>query len=378
MKKTFFSIIIRSVSLFTILALIIGFLLKIFSIQAATLTTVRDRLSTNKANVSSGVDHYILFKPTTATADDGSSGGSAVIVRLTFPDADDTQWCRSAGAITVSGITSDAGESATALPGTLTANCTQGTGANSYDTIYICADNASLSTSNTYGVKLTGSTRLGTATSAADNIQISVATGIDSDGATNCNAVDTAKDNGTIAVSLITDDQVSVSATVNPSFTFSVSGNTLSFGVIPTNAIRYADTGTGSASEPATNSTTKITISTNAPNGAIVTARSANGGLVGPQIISAQAANAISAGNEGYGLYVKAIGSSLSAASGFGPGKANATLAISTFDQAIVTASGVVGTTNNTADIVLVAGIAATTQAGSYSDTIILTGVGRF
>ncbi len=87
-----------------------------------------------QANLAGGEVHQVFFNPAT------SLPGSSNTVVFDFPDGDDGQWCRTAGVdLSVSGISSPEGvtENATPLPGTLTADCVQGSGSSSVDTITV-------------------------------------------------------------------------------------------------------------------------------------------------------------------------------------------------------------------------------------------------
>lgn len=152
---------------------------------------------------------------------------------LYFPDADDTKWCRTAGALTVTAITSSAVDLATTnwdidsgLPasGTLTAACTQGSGSASVDTITI-SNVGTLTTGTTYGVKLENGTSagvLGTDDTTGDHdVTIEAKNGATIDAST-------------FKIFLITNDTVVVSTTVIevPTITCSLSTNTQNLGSI--------------------------------------------------------------------------------------------------------------------------------------------------
>jgi hypothetical protein len=92
-------------------------------------------------------------------------------------------------------------------------------------------------------------------------------------------------------------------------------------------------------------------------------------------LIPATGSLVVAAGVPAYALYVKNVGSALTAASGFNGG--SSTGAITTSAQTILSASGPVSL-NNSADIAVKASIAATTTAGSYGDTITITATGKY
>ncbi len=179
---------------------------------------------------------------------------------------------------------------------------------------------------------------------------------------------------------------------INPALRFSISDLTIGFGEMTTADDYWATSDTnGATGEPASGNPTTITISTNAPNGVLVSARSTGDGtgaegngsaglyksIATTDLIAAVASSAITAGGtEGYGLYVKQVGSNLTADEGF-DNDTTSDLAISTTSQTILTASGEI-VANNTADIALKAAIGGTTLAGSFTDTITLIATGKY
>src|SRR6185295_1582630 len=76
-------------------------------------------------------------------------------------------------------------------------------------------------------------------------------------------------DTGDITVTLLTNDQVSVTATVAESLTFTISDNTIGFGTLSSSAARYATGDTaGDSSEVAAHT---LVVGTNATNGYTLT-----------------------------------------------------------------------------------------------------------
>jgi hypothetical protein len=342
---------------------------------AATLTTIFDQLDRAKQAQTQGVGQIIVFTPTTTV-----TGGTDSVLRLQFPLLQNGQWCRTIGALTATASTY---QSATGLPGTtLSATCSQGNGTTTYDTIDICAVTSNTWTAGvTYGVRVVDSTgKLGTATTAANDNKVIVTTGY----AATCVDPTTIMDTGLYALSVLANDQVAVTATVDPLFSFSITNLTIGFGEFPSTTKRWATTNAlGATAEPVAQNPSYFTITTNAPNGAMVAAASTGSGaaaglyksIAPAKLIAATYANNVTTGAEGYALYVKNIGTSLAAVSGWSG--STATNTISTTLQSIVTASGPVSS-NNSADIALVAAIATSTPAGAYSDAITLVGTGKF
>jgi len=176
------------------------------------------------------------------------------------------------------------------------------------------------------------------------------------------------------------------------SLTFSISDLSIGFGTFSSTAKRYT-TGNeqGSTSEPANGEATVLSILTNAPNGATISIRSkGNGsGIEGngsaglykssspTNLIAAAPSSSVTSGSEGYGVYLKNVTNNtgtLSIDEGFDNDNSS-DLAISTTNQTLASASAEV---DATVDLLGVAAISSTTPAGSYSDVLTLTGIGKF
>ena len=323
---------------------------------AGALTTPRDYLNRQKASLTTGVQHEIFF--TTLSAVSGGAGNNKVIIQ--FPDADDGLWCRTAGSLTVTGIANPTGstESATILPGAFTSStCSQGSGPSSYDKLNINTVN-DLGATTKYGVRITGNAgALGTPT-AANSIKIIVTT--------NNGTIDI--DTATLATSIISDDQIVVTATVDPTLTVAVSGSgAASLGTLSTSQVNQA---------PITS-----TVSTNA-NGGFVSlikygATLTSGAFTIPD---ESGGGTIVAGTSEYGVtsddntstdFSSAISNSCS--SGAGPMNAKAlTTTFQIFASESAAASGDVTT------ICFVATTSATQQPGTYTSTATLVTTARF
>ncbi len=195
-----------------------------FYSEAGSLGASYLYLSRIQANVATGVEYVLAI-------DTGQAIPSGGTVTLTFPDADDGMWCRTAGTLTVAGVASSAADYATTnwdidsvLPtsGTLSASCTKGSGSSSVDTIVI-SNVGALSAGTTYGVKLTNSTGILGTDDTTGNHVITVE-------ARNGTTVDASS----FIVYLLTNDTVVVSATVLeiPTITCSLSTNTVDLGTI--------------------------------------------------------------------------------------------------------------------------------------------------
>ena len=177
------------------------------------------------------------------------------------------------------------------------------------------------------------------------------------------------------ATATIADDQIVVTASVAPTFTFALSGNTDNLGTLTTGAVAVSPT-------PRT-----ATVNTNAKNGWYVWAKDASTGL-NSALASATIASTtpgtnstLAAGTEGYntGITTSQSGGSgtLTVAAPFVGGSTGNGGGLDTTLRTLVSSNGtannaVVTLTNNAA-------IASTTSAATdYTDTITVVGAGLF
>ena len=206
------------------------FILPSFKTDAGSLTAVYLVPTRIQTNLAGTAGQEVVFYLGLATSQSIPSGGT---VTITFADADDGLWCRTAGSLTVTAETSTAADLATTdwtidagLPttGSLAATCSQGSGASSSDTITISNVDA-LTAGTTYGVSVAnGSTAgvLGTDDTAGSH-EITVEA-----------KQSTTVDSTTFKIDLISDDTVTVSATVSsaPTVDCTISTTTLNLGTL--------------------------------------------------------------------------------------------------------------------------------------------------
>jgi hypothetical protein len=210
-----------------ITALFFFVLSPVFKSQAGTLGNTYLFLSRIQTGLTGGagqeVEMILAFTPS-------QSFSSGTEVEIFFPMADNAKWCTIAGSLTVTGVTSGAPdvsgehEITAALPGTLSASCSQGDGTTTVDTISITGVGALVNTA-TYGVKISngsGTTpgTLGTSSVAGSRtvtVQVSDANNLDSKA---------------FGVYLLTDDTVEITATVTaaPTVTCTLTPVTVSLG----------------------------------------------------------------------------------------------------------------------------------------------------
>jgi len=220
----------------------------------------------------------------------------------------------------------------------------------------------------------------GTATIVIGNNHITNAT---TAGSKKIDIAGTFGDSGSLAVSILTDEQVVVTASVDPSFSFTVSDVTVGFGTITTAAVRYATgDGAGNATAPAGGAFKIENINSNAANGVVFTTKSTGSGAAaglyyagGTSLIAADAIADITLGVNGYAFCGKAAtGGALAVAAGFAC-ETGATV-ISTTGQTFASDAGVIA--NGSVDIDLKAGLAGTTKPGAYTDTLTIIGTATF
>lgn len=324
---------------------------------AGTLTTTYVKLNRMKTGV--GSDIRVVFKTSAAT----QTSVSQLRITMTGFTVNTTQTASSASCV-LSG-TNGGVSGATALPGTLSATGNNGT----KDILITGITSASMASSTTYCVDLTSSTAV--TNPSAGNYTAPVQT--ETSGAV-------AVDNTTVGMSVISDDQIVVSATVPPSFTLSLSANTDSLGTI--------NPGTRSLSSGVT-----ATITTNASQGWIAWVKDLNQGLK-----SAAASNytiatsgtvdgtptAIAANADGYVLDVikttDAAGGGTVTIAGEYDGSGSPTTTGGTLSgtlQPIATANGTAN--GDVLTLKEIAAVAATTPAANdYTDTLTVIAAGNF
>ncbi len=199
-----------------------------FKSNAGALTSAYFYMSRMKINLAGTAGNTVQFVAALSTTQNIPTAGTVTIY---FPDGDDAMWCRTAGALTVTAVSSSTADLAATnwaidavLPtsGTLSATCTQGSGSNSADTIVI-SNVGALTGGTTYGVQIANGTTAGVIgtddTAGEHEITLEARSG-------------TTIDSGTFKAFLIANDQVVVTATVasTPSVNCTISSNAVSLG----------------------------------------------------------------------------------------------------------------------------------------------------
>lgn len=180
----------------------------------------------------------------------------------------------------------------------------------------------------------------------------------------------TMTDSGSISANIISNDQVSVSATVAQSISFALGSNSVSLGTLSSSA--------------ATSSTHTMTIATNAPGGMVATVS----GLTltsGSNTISACGSGCASTtGSEQFGINLKDnatpnVGAEASGSAPIGSAATNYDTADSfRFVTGETIASSAAGINSTVFTISYLANISGATEAGTYTTTLTYTVTGTF
>ena len=318
---------------------------------AASLSASRDHMNRMVQSLTTGVSHTVSF--TTS-----SVNGTENKISLQFPLADNTLWCRTANTLTVSGSSEDG---ATPLPSgtSLSATCTQGDGATTYDTITI-SNVSDLTISTRYGFVVSdGTGALGTPTTATTGV-VRVAT---------LTAGSAVIDSQYIALSITTsaNEQVGVSAAVDPSITATLDTNSAALGTLsPSNVNKAA---------------VVSSVTTNALNG--FTSYVYYDHLLRIDVsndINDTAGGTIVAGTEEFGVSTSEatsvdITTWNPASCTTGAATSDAT-ALTTSPQAFATDAATVS--NDQTTLCIMASMTSATTAGAYSNTLTIVTTGKF
>lgn len=350
----------RSISIVAMFAMIFGLNFGFVRIaNAATITSAKDTLST--LTDSAEANHTISWVSPSGVANNTT-------ITITFPTG-----------FSLTGVTEDDVDIAGTTEGELTtaADCSAAEDASvaiasQTVTITLCSgDGGDFTNSETITVEIgTNATSSGTGANQINNQTVAQ---------NNSDAViditSGASDIGSVAVEIIADDSVNVTATVDPSITFSISDVAIGFGTLTSGAVRYA---TGDATGGTTEATAAHTMSagTNAAGGLAVTY---NGGLL------TSAANTINAASnvtppgtqtiEQFAIAVDDNGTAFTIPAGYDQATPLYTFVADT-TTTLFSASAPL--TSTAVDVHYLANIAANTEAGNYSTNITYIATGTF
>lgn len=181
-------------------------------------------------------------------------------------------------------------------------------------------------------------------------------------------------DSGTAAVDIITDDQVVVTANVDPSITFAISDTTIGFGSLNAADDRFATGDTlGNSSSTVAHT---LAAGTNATSGYVMYVLG-NTLTSGSNTITAPAGpSATTVGSEQFGLNLSASGGSGTVDAQYGTASQYGFGSSATVQDNIAAATGPSATTTYSATYV--GNITANTEAGSYSTTLTYTATATY
>lgn len=349
----------------SLIKLIAGILLFVFGVElafSAALTGVSDTMSSAKVGVSS--NHTFVF-----TTPSGLGNGSTTVITFSSEFGIPATFSFTDVDINIGGPTT-----ASATLAAVPVGSTLGVVRTSSSTLTITASSSSVipAASTVY-------IRMGTnalfQTTGVNQVINATTTGSKLIGISG-----TMWDTGTTTVNIITNDTVVLSAVVPQALTFAISANSLNFGNLDSAATRYASSTNASGDAKDTVAHT-LTVSTNAPAGYSITVQ-------GQTLTSQQNASntitaigitpaATSTGNEQFGIYATKSGGvngTIDATYAGGPSfgyDATAT-------TSAVFATGSTPTNTETYSLHYAANIAALTEAGTYSASLIYVSTANF
>jgi hypothetical protein len=374
--RFFFQLIQRQSSRLIILAttVLVVATLPTTRVRAAAVTSFSDTLSTIKESVVA--NHTLTF-----TINDGWDATETLTID--FPDTFNTSGFANTEPedfdITDDGVEQTLVANAGCSPGTLEIEVTTVNTTTDTFTFTRCSGDATIASGSVVVIEI--GTNATTGSAGNDQITNQTATENNSDGKVTLGG--TFNGTGYVALEIVSDNDVTVNATVDPSITCSFSGLTTTFSSLTTGAVSTAS------------STTAITLSTNAGSGINVTVRDDGNGtnpglykssgttyLIGSADSSYNNIVTLAAGTDGYGVKAAASGGSgatltvdgrfdasggANEVGGLEVGAANAV--------SIASATGAIA--SRVLTITYMAAVSGLAPAGSYTDnvTYVCTGI---
>lgn len=355
----------RTVSAGLVLAMFAAFLLPI-SVQAASLTTKSDVMTSLKA--ATVADHTILF--TTPT---GVASGETIILTFTsfsiaasldFDDLDLSSEASGGDGVCDTGDTHETlvNSGATAsewnavrTSGTVITFTSGGGSATIAAGAEVCIEIGTNAEDSTPGIEQITNPGAGSYSLAIAGSQT---------------------DSGDIAITIIADDQVVNTGTVDETLAFSISDVAIGFGTLTSANARYATAdASGNDADPAGGAHT-ITAGTNGTAGYTLTVTGSS--LGGPSTITAMATEATSsAGSSQYGIRLTVASGPESADVVYDDTPSNSfALVTAAFPDTIATASG--ASADTVFEVHYLANITSATVSGAYTSTLTYILVGNF
>ncbi len=186
-------------------------------------------------------------------------------------------------------------------------------------------------------------------------------------------------DTGTLQVDIITDDQVSITATVDPTITFTIDDNAVGFGTLAAGTGRWATADATGANASGTTPTAAnvLTVATNAASGWVLSYNGATltSGAATINVASVDEDSDGTPGTEQFGLSLSTDGDSTITTGYLRDSAADFTFVAST---TTTIASEAVPTATETFSVSYLANISGATEAGAYSTTLTYIATGTF
>lgn len=195
--------------------------------------------------------------------------------------------------------------------------------------------------------------------------------------------INSGTDTGTLFIPIITNDQVTISATIDPTISFSINNTSVSFGSLSSSTGRWATTGGGANATAATDPTSAntahtLTVGTNASSGYTVTY---NGALLtsGANTIAAATITGDSDGtvnSNQFALCGKGTSGSPTVASGYVCGTNSDYNFVAGTTTTLASATG--PASSDVVSVAYLANIASSKPAGTYTTTLTYVATGNF
>lgn len=311
----------------------------ILEVGAGNLTNLKDTMTRLQTSTTS--NHTIQFVPTQTTP----AGGG---VRIEFDSGFDL------GSLVYSDVTMNDGT--TSFTATTTSACSSAnqfyfaTSTGPVVTLKLCTG-ATLANATTT-ITIANNRITNPSTSGSKTITLKTCT----DDPATCSTI---RDSGKLAVAITSFDQVTISATVDPTITFTISANSANLGTLTTSAVSTA--------------TITATTTTNASGGYSATILEDGNLRSGVNDINDVADGIVSAGSEEYGVSTTDSGQEISQETGACDGNP-----ASPITSSAQTFAGSTGPATEGVTLCFAASITGTTPAGSYSHIITLISTGTF
>ena len=331
----------KKIVILAIFAMVATYFVGIPNASAASLTSVKDVVSTMKA--STAANHTITFVTPTGITSAGSQTavinfGAGFDLATNSVTTTDVEVSATSGTLVVTSVIGQA----------ITLTCTVNVNAGATVTVKV-------------GTNAAGGVNQIINGAAGNSKTISIG--------------GTMADSGILATAWLTDDVVNVTATVNPTLEFSISDNTVGFGTLTTSQVTWAN-GAATGSAVATPAHT-MSIGTNAVGGYSITYNGATLTSGANTISAATVAGDVDGtpGTEQFGVAFTAAGGSGSITAAYDDSSNNWDFVPSTVTQF---ASHNGSTATRTISAYYKANIAANTEYGAYATNITYTATGTF